>query len=804
MTISRRPDEPVEPRFGPEDEAPARTLAFGLKESDRIVPARATRKPVPKVKPPARPQARSRAKPRAKPRAPTGDRRRSARFGGGGGGSGSSRSRGGGRRGSRRRRGVMAMLGRAVRRVVYWGVVSAVIVGGVGVATVAYYASQLPSVDQWTVPARAANVRILAANGALISNRGDTAGIRLGLEDLPPYLPEAVIAVEDRRFYWHFGIDPIGLTRAMVANFRAGRIVQGGSTVTQQLAKNLFLKPERTIARKVQEVILAVWLEAKLTKKEILELYLNRVYLGAGAFGVDAAAHRYFGKSARYVTLDEAATLAGLLKAPGTYSPIINPDAAAARTATVVRAMHDVGFISARETSLALSAETKIVADVAKGSGRYVVDWVLDRLPGFVGVPGQDIIVDTSIDLRLQDAAARVIAETLDELGPDKGVGQGALVAMDRQGAVRALVGGRDYAASPFNRAVDAHRQPGSAFKPFVYLTALENGLLPDSVRVDQPVAIGDWRPENYSKEYFGPVTLQTALALSLNTVSVQLTHEFGAPAVAATARRLGIASPLMETPSIALGTSEVTPLELTAAFVPFSNGGRGVIPHVIRRITTSEGEVLYQRTGSVPGQVIDPVQVGMMNAMLTDTLIRGTGRRAQIAGWPAAGKTGTSQDFRDAWFIGYTGVMTTGVWFGNDDARPTNRASGGNLPAIAWQRFMTEALEGLAVTDLPGNYLAGGDLAAAPTAGGVQSRQVVAPRPVAAIVGAAEGRPMEIVPQPQGLARNDFRAVPPSDDGWAVPLAGGTYAGAPLPPVEIGQQRQRRRRGFLSRLFGG
>ena len=498
--------------------------------------------------------------------------------------------------------------------------------------------------DQWTVPARAANVRILAANGALISNRGDTAGIRLGLEDLPPYLPEAVIAVEDRRFYWHFGIDPIGLTRAMVANFRAGRIVQGGSTVTQQLGKNLFLKPERTIARKVQEVILAVWLEAKLTKKEILELYLNRVYLGAGAFGVDAAAHRYFGKSARYVTLDEAATLAGLLKAPGTYSPIINPDAAAARTATVVRAMHDVGFISARETSLALSAETKIVADVAKGSGRYVVDWVLDRLPGFVGVPGQDIIVDTSIDLRLQDAAARVIAETLDELGPDKGVGQGRWWRWIGKGRCGRWWGGRLR-----RQPVQPRRRCPSPARLGVQALRLSDGAgkRPSAGQCAgrSAVAIGDWRPEN-TQGVFGPVTLQTALALSLNTVSVQLTHEFGAPAVAATARRLGIASPLMETPSIALGTSEVTPLELTAAFVPFSNGGRGVIPHVIRRITTSEGEVLYQRTGSGPGQVIDPVQVGMMNAMLTEQLIRGTGRRAQIAGWPAAGKTGTSQDF--------------------------------------------------------------------------------------------------------------------------------------------------------------
>ncbi|MHA1553554.1 MAG: transglycosylase domain-containing protein, partial [Alphaproteobacteria bacterium] len=751
-------------------------LASGLKESDRLVPTRQTRKPARKSSTrksgSGKASARKAGAKKTSARKPTGGARRR-------GGSGRRRGRG-------RRRTISSVIGSALRRVVYWTVVLVVITGGLGATVAGYYATRLPAADSWAVPARAANVRVLAANGSLISNRADTAGVRLSLEEMSPYLPEAVIAIEDRRFYWHFGLDPIGLARAVLANWRAGRIVQGGSTLTQQLAKNLFLKPDRTIARKAQEVVLAFWLEAKLSKREILELYLNRVYMGAGAYGVDAAAHRYFGKSARHVSLAEAATLAGLLKAPATYSPVTNAERSAGRAAIVVMAMHDAGFIDARQASLALSAPIGAVSDVAGGSGRYVVDWVLDRLPGYVGTPGEDIVVDTSIDLRLQDAAARTIAATLAESGVTRHVDQGALVALDVNGAVRAMVGGRSYATSPYNRAVSARRQPGSAFKPFVYLTALEYGLVPESVRVDQPISIGDWRPENYAKKYHGAVTLRTALALSLNTVSAQLTYEFGPSAVAATARRLGIASPLMETPSIALGTSEVSPLELTAAYVPFSNGGRGVIPHVIARITTAAGEVLYERSGSGPGQIIDPVQVGMMNAMLADTLIRGTGRRAQLAGWPAAGKTGTSQDFRDAWFVGYTGVLTAGVWFGNDNGEPTDRVTGGNLPAIAWQQFMTEAHAGLAVTSLPGKYQT--DL----TVTAVEADRAVVP----ANAIAAGGQPMEISPVPRVQPVREIAAAPFDTTG---------AQGVLLPPADVGARPRRLDRGgLLRRLFGG
>ena len=604
----------------------------------------------------------------------------------------------------RPRRGLVGGIRWMIRRAIYWTVVFSII-GAIGLAAlVAYYWAKLPPTSEWSLPARPAKVRIVAGNGDLISNRGDTTGATLSLAEMPPYLHEAVIAIEDRRFYYHFGIDPIGLIRATITNLHSGAVVQGGSTLTQQLAKNLFLKPERTFERKIQEAILAVWLEANLSKKKILELYLNRVYLGAGAYGVDAAAHRYFGKSAKDVTLAEAATIAGLLKAPGHYSPLVDPDAAAERTQVVLTAMRDAGFISDRDASLAMSAPIAPVRDVAGGSGRYVADWVMNALPAYVGSVGEDIVVYTTIDMRMQTAADNAIALTLGEDGEKYGVSQGAFVAMDPTGAVKAMVGGRDYAASPFNRAVDARRQPGSAFKPFVYLTALEHGLSPETVRVDQPVAINGWRPENYSHKYLGPVTLETALALSLNTVSVQLTEEVGPGSVAATARRLGITSPLTATPSIALGTSEVSLIELTGAFVPFANGGRGVIPHVIKRIATARGKVLYDRTGSGPGQVIDPGYVAMMNAMLEQTVTSGTGRSAALPGWPAAGKTGTSQEFRDAWFVGYTAPLIAGAWFGNDNNKPTKKASGSTLPAIAWHTFMTAALDGVAVTDLPGN----------------------------------------------------------------------------------------------------
>ncbi len=627
-------------------------------------------------------------------------------------GSGAGTSRGGGGRSGAKRRSrkrkarirIPAILSRLVKRGVYWGAVLGIWGVIAVVCVVGYYAAFLPPTSEWQVPARPPNVKIVAANGQLLANRGDTGGEAVRLEQLPPYLPNAVIAIEDRRFRSHFGVDPIGLGRAVFTNLTAGHVSQGGSTLTQQLAKNLFLQPDRTLKRKIQELVLAFWLEAEYSKDEILEMYLNRVYLGSGAYGVDAAARRYFGKSARLLTVAEAATIAGLLKAPSRYSPARNPELAEERAQLVLAAMNDEGYITANEAKNALAAPAKVVRRHTTASENYVADWVMDILPSFVGSIESDIIVDTTIDPAMQQAAEKAMRAALKENRQTLGVSQGAIVTLDTAGAVKALVGGVDYSKSQFNRAVYAKRQPGSSFKPFVYLAALENGLTPQTVREDKPVKYGNWSPQNYSKEHYGPVTLTRALSLSLNTVAAQLANEVGAGTVVSTARRLGITSDLNKNLSIALGTSEVTPLEIASAYVPFSNGGYGVLPHVVRRIRTVDGKTLYSRSGDGRGRVAAREMVGDMNLMMSETLLTGTGRKARLdSGRPAGGKTGTSQDFRDAWFIGYTGNLTTAVWFGNDDNSPTKHATGGSLPASVWKEVMDAEHQGLPVANLPG-----------------------------------------------------------------------------------------------------
>lgn len=581
--------------------------------------------------------------------------------------------------------------------------IALLIVTGAGV--IAYFAAGLPDVTSWEVPDRPPNIRIVAVDGSVIANRGDTGGENVTIEELPEYLPQAVVAIEDRRFYSHLGVDPIGLARVLF-DAASGDRLTGASTITQQLARTLFLSLDRTFERKAQEAILSVWLEVQYSKNEILEMYLNRVYFGAGAYGVDAAARVYFGKPASAVTLAEAAILAGVLPAPSRYAPTANPQAARNRQLLVLNAMVEAGYITEAEAATAAEGEITTVDNTASGSLNYAADWVADLVPSFVGAIQGDIVVETTIDPRLQDMAATALAGGLDETGESLGVEQGALVAMDPDGAVRALVGGRDYTESQYNRAVTAQRQPGSSFKPFVYLTALEYGMTPETVRFDQAVNIDGWTPENYNQEYLGPVSLQRALALSLNTISVQLTNEVGPEAVVATARRLGIGSQIEPLPSIALGTSEVSVLEMTGAYATFANGGTGVIPYVISRISTVDGDVLYERSPSAgPGQVIHPQYVAMMNSMMQETLSTGTGRRAVIEGRPAGGKTGTSQEWRDAWFIGYTADLVAGIWIGNDDNSPTARASGGNLPASIWNAFMTQAMEGVPVSELPGEY---------------------------------------------------------------------------------------------------
>ncbi len=609
---------------------------------------------------------------------------------------------GGPARGARRkkRRGKQRSL---IGRIAYWSLVLGLwcFIGALG--ALGWVAAHLPPIQSLEVPKRPPSIQIVGLNGRVLATRGEMGGSSVPLRELPPHLPKAFLAIEDRRFYSHHGLDPVGLLRAVGANVVHRGVSQGGSTITQQLAKNLFLTQERTMQRKLQEVILAIWLERKYSKDEIFDLYLNRVYFGAGAYGVEAAAQRYFGKSARNVTLSEAALLAGLVKSPSRLAPTRNYDGAERRAQVVLAAMSDAGYVSDEAAKTAIATSPKIVKPSAGGSINYVADWVMDALNEVVGRVEQDIVVETTIDPALQAQAEKALLDELTPKGAKFNVEQGAMVVMTPQGAVRALVGGRNYAESQFNRAVAAKRQPGSAFKPFVYLTALERGLTPETVREDKPIDVKGWKPENYTHEYFGPVSLTKALALSLNTVSVRLTLEVGAQSVVRTAHRLGISSKLEPNASISLGTSEVSVMELVSAYVPFANGGIAVAPHVIERVRTAGGKQIYRARNPGLGRVIDERTAAMMNQMMRETLAAGTARKAELAGWPAAGKTGTSQDFRDAWFIGYTGHLVAGVWLGNDDNSPTRKLTGGGMPVDIWSRFMTAAHQGLPMADLPG-----------------------------------------------------------------------------------------------------
>ncbi len=547
-------------------------------------------------------------------------------------------------------------------------------------------------------------LRVLARDGSVLAERGQGNDF-VALDRLPRHLVDAVMATEDRRFMTHWGLDPAGLGRAAFANLRAGRTVQGGSTLTQQLAKNLFLSTDRTFSRKLEELVLAIWLELRLTKREILELYLNRVYFGGGAYGVEAAAQRFFAKSARTVTLGEAAVIAGLLKAPSKFSPFANPGHARARARVVLGAMRDARVISPLSAASAIRQSVQFADPVAgrRPNGlEFAVDYVLDQMPPMASVGKREIVVETTIDAPLQRQAQAALEAMLAKEGTSSNVGQGALVVLDTSGGVRALVGGRSWAESQFSRAVKSRRQPGSAFKPFVYLAAVENGLGPDSIVLDEPVEIGGWSPRNEDGRYRGATTLRQALAHSINTVAVRLLHEVGVERVTLVARRLGIATKLRPDASMALGTSEVGVLELTSAYAVLAAGGLAVEPHALRRILTSDGEVLFERTDARPRMVVAPDTVGVMNTLMNGVLVSGTGRRAAFPRHQAAGKTGTTQDFRDAWFVGYTSHLVAGVWLGNDDGQPMNRVAGGGLPATLWRDVMSLAHEGLRPRALP------------------------------------------------------------------------------------------------------
>ncbi len=622
------------------------------------------------------------------------------------------------------------------RRLAYWAAVLCLwglIVGG---GTIALVAATLPPIQSLAIPKRPPSIEIDGIDGKPFAVRGEMGGAAVPLKDLPPYLPRAFLAIEDRRFYSHHGVDPVGLVRAVIADVLHHGAAQGGSTITQQLAKNLFLNHQRTLWRKLQELVLALWIERKFKKNEILELYLNRVYFGSGAYGVEAAAQRYFGKGARNVSLAEAAMLAGLVKSPSKLAPSRNPDGAERRAQVVLAAMADAEFITETMAKSAIAQPAQAVKPTGSGSVGYVADWIMDVLDDLIGEIDSDIKVETTIDPALQAAAEHALTDELAQKGARLDVQQGALVAMSPDGAVRALVGGKNYAESQYNRAVAAKRQPGSAFKPFVYLTALEHGLTPDTVREDKPIALKGWRPGNFARQYYGPVTLTQALSMSLNTVSVRLTLEFGTATVAKTAYRLGIASKLDPNPSLALGTSEVSLIELVGAYAPFANGGFAIAPHVVERVRTASGKTLYTRLAPNFGRIIEARYVGMMNQMMRETLTSGTAHAAQLAGWPAAGKTGTSQDFRDAWFIGYTSHLVTGIWLGNDDSSPTRKATGGGLPVEIWSHFMRPAHQGVPVAALP-ELDSGGGLSVAAILNGGGGGGPVPPAPVGTSYGA-------------------------------------------------------------------
>lgn len=593
---------------------------------------------------------------------------------------------------------LLGRFGYALTVLTLWGGIAA---GGV----IFYYTLLLPDASSlWDIE-RTPGLTVIAADGEVLTSRGELFGGRASIDEMPKYLIDAVLATEDRYFYYHFGLDPVGLGRAMVANFKAGALVQGGSTITQQLAKNLFLKPDRTWQRKVQELILAFWLEARFSKDQILALYLNRVYFGAGAYGIEAAAQRYFNKSVRDVSLSEAAMLVGLLKAPSRYAPTNDLNLAQARAATVLANMRRVGYITGDEAVSAFDRPASLAGYGGSGSINYFVDWMVDGLPDHAGQPNKALVVTSTIDPFLQKKAEAVVEEALTRDGEKLDVTQAALLAMTPDGAVRAMVGGRSYAKSQFNRATQARRQPGSAFKPVVYLAALEYGLTPDTMRLDAPITVEGWSPSNYSDDHQGAVTLTQAMARSINTVTVRVSEEVGRERVIGAARRLGIQADLAPRPSIALGTFEVSLLELASAYAPFANGGYGVIPYGIDKAATVGGEEVYVRQGSGVGRVVNPAELGAMNHMLSEVMHSGTGRKAALKGRPAAGKTGTSQGFRDAWFVGYTADLVVAVWVGNDNGAPMRKVTGGGLPAVMWHDFMHRTQRDTRVAALPGSY---------------------------------------------------------------------------------------------------
>ncbi len=547
-------------------------------------------------------------------------------------------------------------------------------------------------------------VTFLDRNGNEIGSRGIRQLDNVPLAEMPDYLIAAVLSTEDRRFYSHFGIDILGTGRALLENLRANEVVQGGSSITQQVARLLYLNNDRTIERKIQEAFIAIWLEATLTKDEILEIYLDRGYLGGGTFGVAAASEYYFGKPVTDISLAEAAMLAGLFQAPSRYAPHVNLPSARARANEVLTNLVEAGYLTEGQVVGARRHPASVVVRQEQAVPDYFLDWAFTQVKNAVPTGDRILTVRTTLDPTIEHAAEDAIEVSLRQSGEQYNVSQGAVVVLSPDGAVRAMVGGRDYGESQFNRATNAMRQPGSSFKPFVYATAFMNGYTPQSVVPDAPITIGDWSPHNFGGGYAGPVTLTTALVTSINTVPVRLAQAIGRDQIVDTAYRMGITTPLAITRSLPLGSSEVRVIDMAAAYAVFANGGERADPYAFTQIVNSHGDVVYDRATDAPApeEALPQDIVATMNNLLVQVPEWGTGRAAHLAGIPTAGKTGTTNDFRDAWFVGYTGNYVAAVWFGNDNYTTTNHLTGGTLPAQTWNRLMTVAHQNVPIVPIP------------------------------------------------------------------------------------------------------
>ncbi len=555
-----------------------------------------------------------------------------------------------------------------------------------------YCVLTLPDIDQAVARTRQPSTTITAENGNEVKTFGSVYSEVIRLNELPSYVPDAIISTEDRRFYAHFGFDIVAFTRAMLTNIFMGRYAQGGSTITQQVAKNLFLTSQKNIKRKTQELLLAFWLEHKFSKEQILTLYLNRVYLGAGTYGIEAASQKYFQKSSRDMNLLEAAIIAGMLKAPSRYNPIASAERAKARAKVVLQNMVNNDALTERQMKYALTLPVGEDKSYKVQGADYFADWVYREVNDYIGERGNDIYVYTTLDQKIQENAEKILREAV-RAAKNRNVSEGAVVVLNKSGEVKAMVGGIDYRKSQFNRAVTALRQPGSAFKPFVYLTALQNGWKREDRIDDVPLSIGKWKPENYDKKYYGSVTLDEALMKSLNLATVNLSESLSRKDIIRTAKKMGISTPVENTPSLALGTFEVKVIDMAAAYSAIANGGYATWPHAIKEVYTRDGYQLYQREADTENRILDAGAVKNLTKMLEKVISQGTGRRAKIPGF-AAGKTGTTQDYRDAWFVGFTDEYVIAVWVGNDDNSPMKGVTGGTLPAEIWRKIALSVRE--------------------------------------------------------------------------------------------------------------